>query len=72
MAHRISLFGIDIDALHMDQAVDQVLTWAQTGGLSCRYVVTPNVDHVVMYQQREDLRRAYRDASLVLADGAAR
>ncbi len=36
----------------------------------CRYVVTPNVDHAVMFQRRADLREAYADASLVLADGA--
>jgi N-acetylglucosaminyldiphosphoundecaprenol N-acetyl-beta-D-mannosaminyltransferase len=33
-------------------------------------VVTPNVDHAVLFQQRSDLRAAYTDAALVLADGA--
>ena len=37
---------------------------------ACRYVVTPNVDHAVLFQHRADLRAAYADASLVLADGA--
>jgi N-acetylglucosaminyldiphosphoundecaprenol N-acetyl-beta-D-mannosaminyltransferase len=31
--------------------------------------VTPNVDHAVLFNRRADLRAAYRDASLVLADG---
>jgi N-acetylglucosaminyldiphosphoundecaprenol N-acetyl-beta-D-mannosaminyltransferase len=35
----------------------------------CRYVVTPNVDHLRLLQDNTDLRRAYADASLVLADG---
>ena len=32
--------------------------------------MTPNVDHAVMFQTNEQLRAAYADASLVLADGA--
>ena len=35
----------------------------------CRYVVTPNVDHAVMFQEQQALRQAYADAALVLADG---
>jgi N-acetylglucosaminyldiphosphoundecaprenol N-acetyl-beta-D-mannosaminyltransferase len=64
----IRLFGIEMDAVRMADAVGQVMEWTTAAG-PCRYVVTPNVDHAVMYQEREDLRLAYRDASLVLADG---
>ncbi|HEV3340319.1 MAG TPA: WecB/TagA/CpsF family glycosyltransferase, partial [Pirellulales bacterium] len=67
---RVRLFGIDIDAVRMDQAVAQLLLWINEGGRSCRYVVTPNVDHVVLYQKSDELRQAYAKASLVLADGA--
>ena len=35
----------------------------------CRYVVTPNVDHAVLFQSHAGLRDAYADARLVLADG---
>jgi hypothetical protein len=35
---------------------------------SCRYVVTPNTDHAVLFQEQTALQAAYRDASLVLAD----
>lgn len=66
---RVSLFGIDIDALNMDEAVTQMLHWVESPTAACRYVVTPNVDHAVMYQEREDLRRAYECAALVVADG---
>jgi N-acetylglucosaminyldiphosphoundecaprenol N-acetyl-beta-D-mannosaminyltransferase len=51
--------------------VTQVLAWcSEPRGESCRYVVTPNVDHAVLFQDRADLRAAYADAALVLADGA--
>ncbi len=69
------LFNIDIDAVTKDEAVATVRDWVQGGApldrkAPCRYVVTPNVDHAVMYGHRQDLRNAYSNASLVLADGA--
>jgi N-acetylglucosaminyldiphosphoundecaprenol N-acetyl-beta-D-mannosaminyltransferase len=70
MRHRIQLFGMQIDALQLPDAVDQVLRWIDERERPCRYVVTPNVDHTVMFQEKPELRAAYRDASLVLADGA--
>ena len=67
---RVRFLGLDIHPTRFEDAVQQVLDWAsQPRGESCRYVVTPNVDHAVMFQSRPDLREAYQDASLVLADG---
>ncbi len=67
----VSLFGMKIDALDMRETVDALLGWCQAPrGVACRYVVTPNVDHAVMFQTNEKLRQSYADASLVLADGA--
>lgn len=67
----VSLFGMKIDALDMRQTVDAVLGWCRAErGEACRYVVTPNVDHAVMFQTNEGLRQSYAGASLVLADGA--
>jgi N-acetylglucosaminyldiphosphoundecaprenol N-acetyl-beta-D-mannosaminyltransferase len=69
--HTIRLFGMNVDALTMREVVSIVASWAAAPrGSSCRYVVTPNVDHAVMFQSNEKLRAAYADASLVLADGA--
>lgn len=70
MAARIELFGVEIDPLRMDEAVGQVLAWSAEPAGRCRYVVTPNVDHVVMLQEHAGLQAAYRDAGLVLVDGA--
>lgn len=68
---RVRLFGIAIDPLTMSETVDAVLGWArEPRGTSCRFVVTPNVDHAVMFQSNDKLRAAYADAALVLADGA--
>ncbi len=65
------LLGMEIDALTMEGAVDQLWAWINESPQSegCRYVVTPNVDHAVLLQENEDLQAAYDDAHMVLADG---
>ena len=69
MTTRVSLFGMQIDPLRMHEAVGQLLAWIGEKSRPCRYVVTPNVDHVVLFQEQAALRDAYADADLVLADG---
>ncbi len=65
------LFGMEIDAIDMSGAVSTVSQWCREArGERCRYVVTPNVDHAVMFQTNLALQESYREASLVLADGA--
>lgn len=66
---RVDLFGVTVDVLSMRETLDIIQGWASAPRDRCRYVVTPNVDHTVLLQERQDLRDAYYDASLVLADG---
>ncbi len=67
----VRLFGMNVDSITMAETVDTVRAWcAARRGAACRFVVTPNVDHAVMYQTNDALRSAYAAASLVLADGA--
>jgi N-acetylglucosaminyldiphosphoundecaprenol N-acetyl-beta-D-mannosaminyltransferase len=70
MPARVELFGVAMDPLRMDQAVGQILAWVHDPAPACHFVVTPNVDHVVMLQDHAALKAAYRDAGLVLVDGA--
>lgn len=66
----VPIFGMRIHSVNMATAVDAVLGWCREPLAGpCRYVVTPNVDHAVMYQSSARLREAYNKASLVLADG---
>jgi N-acetylglucosaminyldiphosphoundecaprenol N-acetyl-beta-D-mannosaminyltransferase len=67
---RVRLFGVEIDAVRMPEAVARLTDWISADDGVCRYVVTPNVDHVVLLEEHEGLRRAYAEAGLVLADGA--
>ena len=65
---KVPMFGVHLDPLSIFDAVDAIRGWLKEGG-RCRYVVTPNVDHVVKLQTNSDLVAAYQDAALVLADG---
>jgi len=68
-----TLFGIDIDAVRMPDAVQCLRHWISPPKTEaegrCRYVVTPNVDHTVLLTENEKLQAAYEDADLILADG---
>jgi len=65
---RIQLFGVEIDVVRREEAATAVLRMSKTEG-ACRFVVTPNADHVVLLQRNAAMRRAYADATLVIADG---
>lgn len=66
---RVSVFGIDIDRVTLNSAAARLTDWVESGDRHCRYVVTPNLDHVLLYHENAALRQAYADASLVVADG---
>ena len=65
---RIHLFGIQIDAVSLDETLGVIRDWVQASD-TCRYVVTPNLDHVVQLRANQSLQAAYHNASLILADG---
>src|SRR5262245_34691691 len=67
--NQIQLLGVLVHAVTLRQAVQQIDTWLAEPRGACRYVVTPNLDHAVLLRERDDLRRAYESASLVIADG---
>lgn len=65
---RIQIAGTPVDLVTMDGAVRRILEHAGAGGApAC--VVTPNVHHVVMFQDSPRFREVYRAAWLSLADG---
>ena len=66
---QVSVFGIAIDSLTLDAAASRLADWCDRSDRECRYVVTPNLDHVLLHRENEALRRAYSDASMVVADG---
>ncbi|MED4841406.1 WecB/TagA/CpsF family glycosyltransferase [Weizmannia sp. CD-2023] len=65
---QIVMFNISIDNLTLDEACNQILLFAEKREIK-RYVVTPNVDHLVKLRKDKEFQRIYENASLVLADG---
>jgi N-acetylglucosaminyldiphosphoundecaprenol N-acetyl-beta-D-mannosaminyltransferase len=68
MSSAVNIFGMDICSITFDRAVEILLGWLESGETG-RFVVTPNVNHLVLYQDNSCFREAYRHASLVLPDG---
>lgn len=66
---RVQLFGIAIDALTMQETVNIIFDWLRQPARLCKFVITPNVDHVVQVQTHAGLRSAYEQAALVVTDG---
>lgn len=66
-ASRVRLGRIHADRVDFAEALARIedLVGARAGG----YVVTPNVDHVVLAERDEELRAAYAAAALSLVDG---
>lgn len=69
MSDTITLFGMRIDRLDRRQAVDSLLPAITRQPRQNLLVVTPNVDHVIRYQDSADFRETYHRADRVLADG---
>lgn len=67
MHPRLSIGSVPFDVMTRDRALADIATLATSnrGG----YVVTPNIDHIVLAHQRPALRAIYRDAALSLIDG---
>jgi N-acetylglucosaminyldiphosphoundecaprenol N-acetyl-beta-D-mannosaminyltransferase len=69
-ATHVPLFGMQISNITMYQTLAKVLIWCREPRTqSCRFIVTPNSDHAVLFQQHPAMQAAYRNAALVLADG---
>lgn len=66
---RARLFGVDIDLLTMKESVSLVFAWLAQPERTCKFVVTPNVDHIVKLQTHTGLQNAYQRAALVVTDG---
>lgn len=66
---RIDLFGVQIDPLTMDETVATIFGWVRKKATDCKFVITPNVDHLVQVQANVGLQAAYKKAALVVTDG---
>lgn len=68
-SERTEIFGLSVDRITLDTAVERITHWACDPAARARIIVTPNLDHIVRLASDAGLRSLYRRASLVLADG---
>jgi N-acetylglucosaminyldiphosphoundecaprenol N-acetyl-beta-D-mannosaminyltransferase len=64
---RVSLMGLDFDALTETEAVDTILGSLEKG--QGGWVVTPNLEYLRAYQLADDIQREFDSADLVVPDG---
>lgn len=64
---RIQFMNIQIDNVTMKEAVEKIDDLIQDDEVS--YVVTPNIDHLIMLQGDKLFKKIYDEADLILADG---
>lgn len=63
----VTVFGMTINNVTLDEVLEAIAR--QIAAREPGFVVTPNVDHVCLFQRNAVFREAYRKAFLVLADG---
>jgi N-acetylglucosaminyldiphosphoundecaprenol N-acetyl-beta-D-mannosaminyltransferase len=68
MDKTVTIAGTRIDNTTLDETLSTIAEWIESRDTP-RYVVTPNVDHIVKLQCDNEFRDVYRDADMVLADG---
>lgn len=66
-APRIRVGRLPVDVVSFEEALARVIDLSDAG--KGGFVVTPNVDHVVLAEENPDFAAAYEAASLSLADG---
>jgi N-acetylglucosaminyldiphosphoundecaprenol N-acetyl-beta-D-mannosaminyltransferase len=65
----IALFGLDIAAVSFDKALDVLCAAALQRDGRAHVAVTPNVYHLVRLDKQPELKRLYRTADYLFADG---
>ncbi len=68
MDKTVTIAGTRIDNTTLEETLSTVAGWIESRDTP-RYIVTPNVDHIVKLQCDNEFRDVYRDADMVLADG---
>jgi N-acetylglucosaminyldiphosphoundecaprenol N-acetyl-beta-D-mannosaminyltransferase len=67
LMRRVELMDMPIDPLTQGEALGSIIGALARG--EGGWVITPNLDHLRTYRRRPELRRHFREADLVMADG---
>ncbi len=63
------IFGFRLSRLSADEIAEQIASPEARDHTRCRYIVTPNLDHIVRLRESSAFRAAYRDADIIAPDG---
>lgn len=64
---RATIWDVPFDALDLEEAVERIAALVDRGEPS--YVITANLNYIMLHHRRPEVRSVTRDASLVVADG---
>ncbi|MBS6509131.1 MAG: WecB/TagA/CpsF family glycosyltransferase [Paraclostridium bifermentans] len=64
---RIKFLNTEVDNVTLEESIEIIDGYIKDG--KPRYVVTPNVDHIVKLEEDLEFQNVYRDADLILTDG---
>ncbi|MES9950272.1 MAG: WecB/TagA/CpsF family glycosyltransferase [Candidatus Thiodiazotropha sp.] len=65
----IHAYNIEINPLTMNEAIEECFKLSRQRSGSVKYVVTPNLNHLVILERNTEFKKAYKSASLTLVDG---
>lgn len=63
----VTMFNMSMNNVNLQETLDAIGRHIDAGEQG--FVVTPNVDHAVEFDENPDFRQAYYDAAMVLVDG---
>lgn len=64
---RMTFLNTEVDNVTLEESIEIIDGYIKDG--EPRYVVTPNVDHIVKLEEDLEFQNVYRDADLILTDG---
>src|SRR5581483_10014061 len=65
---KVNILGVEVDKVTESEVVSQVLKWVKTGGK--HYIVTPNIEFVMLSQQDTEFRKILNKADCAIPDSA--
>lgn len=65
--NKIKILNVDVDNYTLEEALERIDYFVREKKNA--YVVTPNLDHVVMLERDKQFQKVYQEADMVLVDG---
>lgn len=69
---KVDILGVKVDQINISQAVEKIEQWLASQGetLQSHYIVTPNIEFVMLAQQDDEFRKILNNADLAIPDSS--